>query len=63
MSNGPIPRGFASCSLAAEPVTYGAPGAENLAPYVFKVIIISILAFAVCFSAETDSVHNRSEVP
>jgi len=31
-------------------MAFGVPGAENLAPSIFAVIVISILVFAVGFS-------------
>jgi hypothetical protein len=29
---------------------YGVPGAENLAPVIFAVIVLSVLVFAIGFS-------------
>jgi cell volume regulation protein A len=45
-----IPRGLAAGVLATLPMQYGVPGAENLAPVIFAVIVISVLVFAIGFS-------------
>jgi Na+:H+ antiporter len=45
-----IPRGLAAGVLATLPVQYGVPGAENLAPAIFAVIVLSVLVFAFGFS-------------
>lgn len=45
-----IPRGLAAGVLATLPMQYGVPGAENLAPGVFAVIVLSVLVFAIGFS-------------
>jgi len=45
-----IPRGLAAGVLATLPMQYGVPGAENLAPAIFAVIVLSILVFAFGFS-------------
>lgn len=45
-----IPRGLAAGVLATLPVRYGVPGAENLAPAIFAVIVLSVLVFAICFA-------------
>jgi potassium/hydrogen antiporter len=45
-----IPRGLAAGVLATLPMQYGIPGAENLAPAVFAVIVLSVLVFAIAFS-------------
>jgi cell volume regulation protein A len=45
-----IPRGLAAGVLATIPMQYGVPGAENLAPVVFAVIVLSVLVFAIGFS-------------
>jgi cell volume regulation protein A len=45
-----IPRGLAAGVLATLPMQRGVPGAENLAPAIFAVIVISVLIFAVGFS-------------
>ena len=45
-----IPRGLAAGVLSTLPVHYGVPGAENLAPFIFAVIVLSVLVFAICFS-------------
>jgi potassium/hydrogen antiporter len=45
-----IPRGLAAGVLATVPMQYGVPGAENLGPVVFAVIVLSILVFAIGFS-------------
>lgn len=45
-----IPRGLAAGVLATLPMQYGVPGAENLAPAVFAVIVLSVLVFAIGFS-------------
>lgn len=45
-----IPRGLAAGVLATLPLQYGVPGAENLAPVVFAVIVLSVLVFAIAFS-------------
>ena len=48
--NAAIPRGLAAGVLATLPMHYGVPGAENLAPVVFAVIVLSVLVFATGFS-------------
>ena len=45
-----IPRGLAAGVLATLPMRYGIPGAENLAPAIFAVIVLSVLVFAIGFS-------------
>lgn len=45
-----IPRGLAAGVLATLPTQYGVQGAENLAPAVFAVIVLSVLVFAIGFS-------------
>jgi cell volume regulation protein A len=45
-----IPRGLAAGVLATLPMQYGVPGAENLAPVIFAVIVLSVLVFAIGFS-------------
>ena len=45
-----IPRGLAAGVLATLPMQYGVPGAENLAPAIFAVIVLSVLVFAIGFS-------------
>jgi len=45
-----IPRGLAAGVLATLPMQYGVPGAENLAPGIFAVIVLSVLVFAIGFS-------------
>ena len=45
-----IPRGLAAGVLATLPMQYGVPEAENLAPGVFAVIVLSVLVFAIGFS-------------
>lgn len=45
-----IPRGLAAGVLATLPMQYGVQGAENLAPAVFAVIVLSVLIFAIGFS-------------
>lgn len=45
-----MPRGLASGVLATLPLRYGVPGAENLAPAIFALIVLSVLLFAVGFS-------------
>lgn len=45
-----IPRGLAAGVLATLPMAYGVPGAENLAPSVFAVIVLSVLVFSTGFS-------------
>jgi len=45
-----IPRGLAAGVLATLPMQYGVPGAENLAPVIFAVIVLSVLVFATGFS-------------
>jgi cell volume regulation protein A len=45
-----IPRGLAAGVLATLPMHYGLPGAENLAPVIFAVIVLSVLVFAIGFS-------------
>jgi potassium/hydrogen antiporter len=45
-----IPRGLAAGVLATLPMQYGVPGAENLAPAIFAVIVLSVVVFAVGFS-------------
>jgi cell volume regulation protein A len=45
-----IPRGLASGVLATLPMQFGVPGAENLAPVIFAVIVLSVLVFAIGFS-------------
>ena len=48
--NAAIPRGLAAGVLATLPMRYGVPGAENLAPVIFAVIVLSVLVFAIGFS-------------
>jgi cell volume regulation protein A len=45
-----IPRGLAAGVLSTLPMQYGVPGAENLAPAIFAVIVLSVLVFAIGFS-------------
>jgi cell volume regulation protein A len=45
-----IPRGLAAGVLATLPMHYGLPGAENLAPVIFAVIVLSVLVFAIGFT-------------
>ena len=45
-----MPRGLAAGVLATLPMQYGVPGAENLAPAIFAVIVLSVLVFAIGFS-------------
>jgi cell volume regulation protein A len=45
-----VPRGLAAGVLATFPMQYGVPGAENLAPAIFAVIVLSVLVFAIGFS-------------
>lgn len=45
-----IPRGLAAGVLATLPVQFGIPGAENLAPAIFAVIVLSVLVFAIGFA-------------
>jgi cell volume regulation protein A len=45
-----MPRGLASGVLATLPLRYGVPGAENLAPAIFALIVLSVLLFAVGFA-------------
>jgi potassium/hydrogen antiporter len=45
-----IPRGLAAGVLATLPMQYGVKGAENLAPAIFAVIVLSVLVFAIGFS-------------
>ncbi len=45
-----IPRGLAAGVLATLPMQYGIPGADNLAPAIFAVIVLSVLVFAIGFS-------------
>ena len=45
-----IPRGLAAGVLATLPMQAGVPGAENLAPAIFAVIVLSVLVFAIGFS-------------
>lgn len=45
-----IPRGLAAGVLSTLPTQYGIPGAENLAPVIFAVIVLSVLVFAIGFS-------------
>ncbi len=45
-----IPRGLAAGVLATLPMQAGIPGAENLAPAIFAVIVLSVLVFAIGFS-------------
>ena len=45
-----MPRGLAAGVLATLPVRYGIPGAENLAPAIFALIVFSVLIFAFGFS-------------
>jgi cell volume regulation protein A len=45
-----IPRGLAAGVLATLPMQYGVPGAQNLAPAIFAVIVLSVLVFAVGFA-------------
>jgi len=44
-----IPRGLAAGVLATLPQYHGLAGAENLAPGIFAVIVVSNLVFAVAF--------------
>ena len=60
-----IPRGIAAGVLSALPLQYGVPGAENLSPGVFSLIVFSIIFFAVGFavvkrSNETATQANES---
>jgi potassium/hydrogen antiporter len=48
--NTAIPRGLAAGVLATLPMQYAIPGAENLAPAIFAVIVLSVLVFAIGFS-------------
>jgi NhaP-type Na+/H+ and K+/H+ antiporter len=45
-----IPRGLAAGVLATLPMHYGLPGAENLVPVIFAVIVLSVLVFAIGFT-------------
>jgi cell volume regulation protein A len=45
-----IPRGLAAGVLSTLPMQLGVPGAENLAPAIFAVIVLSVLVFAIGFS-------------
>jgi len=45
-----IPRGLAAGVLSTLPMQFGVPAAENLAPAIFAVIVLSVLAFAIGFS-------------
>ncbi len=45
-----IPRGIAAGVLSSLPLQYGVPGAENLSPGVFSLIVFSIILFAVGFA-------------
>lgn len=45
-----VPRGLAAGVLATLPMQYGVPGAENLAPVIFAVIVLSVMVFAIGFS-------------
>jgi len=45
-----IPRGLAAGVLATLPMQYGVPGAGNLVPVIFAVIVLSVLVFALGFS-------------
>ena len=45
-----VPRGLAAGVLATLPMQYGVPGAENLAPVMFAVIVLSVMVFAIGFS-------------
>jgi cell volume regulation protein A len=45
-----IPRGLAAGVLATFPMHYGLPGAENLVPVIFAVIVLSVLVFAIGFT-------------
>jgi cell volume regulation protein A len=45
-----IPRGLAAGVLSTLPMQYEVPGAENLAPAIFAVIVLSVLVFAIGFS-------------
>jgi cell volume regulation protein A len=45
-----LPRGLAAGVLATLPMQYGVSGAENLAPVIFAVIVLSVLVFAIGFS-------------
>jgi len=45
-----IPRGIAAGVLSTLPIYYGIPGAENLSPGVFSLIVFSILFFAAGFA-------------
>ena len=45
-----IPRGLAAGVLATLPMQAGVPGAENLAPAIFAVIVLSVLVFAIGYS-------------
>ncbi len=45
-----IPRGLAAGVLSTLPMQYGVPGAENLAPSIFAVIVLSVLVFAIGYS-------------
>ena len=45
-----IPRGIAAGVLSALPLQFGIPGAENLSPGVFSLIVFSIILFAIGFA-------------
>jgi potassium/hydrogen antiporter len=45
-----MPRGIAAGVLSTLPVQYGVPGAENLSPGVFSLIVFSIVLFTVGFA-------------
>jgi len=45
-----IPRGIAAGVLSALPLQYGVPGAVDLSPGVFSLIVFSIILFAVGFA-------------
>jgi cell volume regulation protein A len=45
-----IPCGLAAGVLSTLPMQYGVPGAENLVPAIFAVIVLSVLFFAFGFS-------------
>jgi cell volume regulation protein A len=45
-----IPRGLAAGVLATLPMHYGLPGAENLVPVIFAVIVLTVLVFAIGFT-------------
>jgi len=57
-----IPRGLAAGVLATLPMQYGVPGAGNLAPAIFAVIVLSVLVFAIGFSIVGRLPHSRSEI-